>query len=182
MQNMQKSFCLFVLLWLHIPSAAEATRQSSLGQADLQWTFVQPAMTAQGIPIRIVAYDEPWEDVVRDVQERFPRALNEEALKVGLYGHGAFVAPHEVVSQNILFVAALGLSAAMDVMVFPQWQFPQKNPLWEIPNKVFQALWDTPPKKLRATMGEVLQRHLRQLDQENRSATAHAALRLAQGI
>jgi hypothetical protein len=182
MRDMLKSFCLFILLGLPIPSMAEAALQHIPGKADTRWVFIQPSRAVEGIPVRIVAHDEPWEEVVGDIQERFPRTPSGKAMKIGFYGHGAFVAPDQVVAQSMPFVAALGLSAEMDIMVFPRWLFPHKNPLWELPNTIIQELWETPPSKLRETLRGMLQRPLRQFDTENRSATARAALRLAQGI
>src|SRR5437867_9729909 len=55
-----------------------------------------------------------------------------DPVRVGFYGHGAFVTSAEV-QYDTLFVAALGVAADMDVMVFPQWRFPEKNPLVELP-------------------------------------------------
>ena len=181
-QNMSRGVCVFLLIVLHLTSAGGSAHQPSPWSVEPQWTFLQLSATAQAIPIRIVAPHEPWRQVVRDVQTRFPRTFPDAKVRVGFYGHGAFVAPEEVVPHNIRFVAALGLSAALDVMIFPQWQFPQTKLFWQIPRDMLQELWATPPQNLRATLETLWQRPLRQLDRENRAATAQAALRLAHGI
>lgn len=181
---MHKSLCLSLFVWLYLlfVVGGAAAQDQEPGMSARPWIVVQPSPEAAGLPVRIVAHDEPWNHVVQDIREYFPGRLPEQTIKVGFYGHGAFVAPTAIVPQNILFVGALGLSAGMDVMVFPQWQFPQKNPFLEIPIKIVQGLWETPPQKLHDTLKERLQSPLRQLERENRSATAYAALRLAQGI
>jgi hypothetical protein len=53
-------------------------------------------------------------------------------MRVGFYGHGPFVKPNEVL-HAIPFVAALGEAAAMDVMVFPHWRFPDTPPWLALP-------------------------------------------------
>jgi hypothetical protein len=102
-------------------------------------------------------------------------------VRVGFYGHGAFVKLAKV-QDDVLFVAALGVAAEMDVMVFPQWRFPEKNPLLDIPQQVLQAQLNNPLKNPGQTVVEIIRSKTRQLALENRYATAHAAVRLAEGI
>jgi hypothetical protein len=131
-------------------------------------------------PIRTVDYDEPWTQVVQDIQLRLGTSGIGREVRVGFYGHGAFVT-RAAVQQDVLFVAALGLAAEMDVMLLPHWRFPERHPLWALPRQLLHAPLQTllqPPGELV----EVVKRHLRHLAQEHRAATAHAAVRLAEGI
>jgi hypothetical protein len=137
--------------------------------------------TADFLPIRIVGYDEPWEQVVQNVQERLAPRITGRSVRVGLYGHGAFVTPAEV-QHDVLFVAGLGVAADMDVMLLPQWRFPETNPLWDIPRQILQDQLQTPLQNPVETVREAARSKVRQLAQENRYATAHAAVRLAHGI
>jgi hypothetical protein len=70
----------------------------------------------------------------------------------------------------------------MDVMLFPQWRFPENNPLWDIPRQFWREHSATPLKNPATTLAEVVKSKLRKLAVENRYATAHAAVRLAAGI
>ena len=77
------------------------------------------------MPIRLVDPDEPWEKAVQDVQKHIGSKVSGQEVHVGFYGHGAFVKPEEL-EHDLPFVAALGLVARMDVMIFPQLPFPEK--------------------------------------------------------
>ena len=101
-------------------------------QQNTRWRHVDLYGTVAPLPIRMVGEDEPWEQVVQDVQEHLRGSVSGRPVRVGFYGHGAFVTSAEV-QYDTLFVAALGVAADMDVMVFPQWRFPEKNPLAELP-------------------------------------------------
>ena len=57
-------------------------------------------------------------------------------MRAGFYGHGAFK-PKEVLNA-LPFVAALGEAAAMDVMVFPHWRFPEAPPWLALPRALLQ--------------------------------------------
>jgi hypothetical protein len=122
--------------------------------------------------------DEPWEQVVQDVQAHLAAAIAGRSGRVGFYGHGAFVKRTEV-QREIPFVAALGLAAGMDVMVFPHWRFPDKAPYVDIPQQVLQ---DQLNNHRGETVLETITRHARQYAVDHRYATAHAAVRLAAGI
>ena len=151
------------------------------GVPDPRWKHVRLSGAADFLPVRIVAYDEPWEQVAQDVRERLAARVTGRGVRVGFYGHGAFVSPAEV-QDNVVFVAGLGVAAGMDVMLFPQWRFPETNPLRDIPRQILQEQLHTPLRNPGETVVEVARSKMRQLAQENRYATAHAAVRLAQGI
>jgi hypothetical protein len=99
-------------------------------------------------------------------------------VRVGFYGHGAFVKRTEV-QFDLPFVAALGVVAEMDVMVFPHWRFPDKAPFIDIPQQVLQ---DQLNNHRGETVLETVKRHARQHALDHRYATAHASVRLAEGI
>jgi hypothetical protein len=131
------------------------------------------------MPIRIVADAEPWQEVVQDVRQRFG---SKKSVHVGLYGHGAFVKPVELLKHDLPFIAALGLVGMMDVMILPQLQYPEKNPLRDIPRDALHALLDNPLKFPGDTLLGVARHKTQQLAAANRYATAHAAVRLATGL
>jgi hypothetical protein len=122
--------------------------------------------------------DEPWEQVVQDVQARLAATIAGRPVRVGFYGHGAFVKRTEV-QHDIPFVAALGMAAEMDVMVFPHWRFPDKVPFIDIPQQVLQ---DQLNNHRGETVLEAVKRNIRQHALDHRYATTHAAIRLAEGI
>jgi hypothetical protein len=84
--------------------------------------------------------------------------------------------------HDVLFVAALGVAAEMDVMLLPLWKFPATNPFRDLRRQMLQALPHTPVKNLGQRLVEVARSSAQRLALENRYATAHAAVRLAQGI
>lgn len=176
------AFVLFlVLAWLGTTTATGAQTHEDSWKSDPRWRHVQLSRAAAVFPIRVVASDEPWEQVIQDVQYRLGATVSGREVRVGFYGHGAFVTPAEV-QHDVLFVAALGIAAEMDVMIFPQWRFPETNPLWDIPGQILQEQLSTPLKNPAGTVAEVVKSKMRQLALENRYATAHAAVRLAEGI
>jgi hypothetical protein len=150
-------------------------------EPDPRWQYVQLSGATVWLPIRLVPSDEPWAQVVQDVQSRLGTIESGKAVRVGFYGHGAFVTRAEV-QQDILFVAALGMAAEMDVMLFPHWPFPERHPVWEIPRQLLHEQFTTPLKNPGETVVEVVKRNLRQLTREHRTATAQAVVRLAAGI
>jgi len=128
-----------------------------------------------------VGQDEPWERVVQDIQTRVSPSIAGLALRVGFYGHGAFVKPSEVL-HALPFVAALGAAAAMDVMVLPHWRFPEAPPWLTLPRALLQAqLRQGLPHSVEAGV-EVMRRTAQQVALEHRAATAQAAVRLAEGL
>jgi len=129
----------------------------------------------------MVGEEEPWEQVAQDVQAYLRTTVSGRPVRVGFYGHGAFVTPVEV-QNDILFVAALGVAAEMDVMVFPHWRFPQKNPLVELPWNMLLTQLNDPLKNPVETVLDTLKTKGRQFALENHYATAHAAVRLAEAI
>src|SRR5438094_3669443 len=123
---MMRRAILFVasllLLWIGAAMAAQA--QAFPGDQESPWRRIDRPGSAPSIPIRLVGQDEPWEQVVQDIQAHLkPRAAG-RAVRVGFYGHGAFVKPKEILNA-LPFVAALGEAATLDVMVFPHWRFPE---------------------------------------------------------
>jgi hypothetical protein len=172
---------LFVLLFLSSLIIASASAAAPPGAPDPRWKNVRLSGATDFLPIRMVAYDEPWEAVVQDVQERLATRVTGRSPRVGFYGHGAFVAATEV-QHDVLFVAGLGVAAAMDVMIFPQWRFPETNPLRDIPRQILREQLQIPWQNPGATVMQVTKSKVRQLARENRYATAHAAVRLAHGI
>jgi hypothetical protein len=171
--------CLTLVLavWLGAAVAALAVGEDQ----ESRWRSVPLAGTTPAVPVRLVAPGEPWEAVIADIRAHLgPGSLGRD-VRVGFYGHGAFVPPAQV-SQDTPFVAALGATAAMDVMVFPQWDFPVTVPWQALPRHLLQ----TPLQQLLRwpgeTLVEVLRHQVRQFALEHRSTTAHAAVRLAEGL
>jgi hypothetical protein len=150
-------------------------------QHNTRWRHVDLYGTVAPLPIRMVGEDEPWEQVVQDVQEHLRGSVSGRPVRVGFYGHGAFVTSAQL-QQDVPFVAALGVAASMDVMVFPHWRFPDKNPLVELPWDILLDQFNNPRKNSAETVLDTIKRKARQLGLENRYATAHAAVRLAEGI
>jgi hypothetical protein len=146
-----------------------------------RWRHVRLSGATTFLPVRMVGEEEPWEQVVEDVQAYLRTAVSGRPVRVGFYGHGAFVTP-AAVQDDIVFVAALGVAAEMDVMVFPHWRFPQKNPLVELPWNMLLDQFNNPLKNPVETAIDTLKSKGRQFALENRYATAHAAVRLAAGI
>jgi hypothetical protein len=171
--------CIVLLLvLLGAALAAEEPQPASASDQDSTWRYVFPFDSARSLPIRIVGEDEPWEQVVQDVQARLAVTISGRPIRVGFYGHGAFVKRTEV-QDDIPFVAALGVAAEMDVMVFPHRRFPDKAPFIDIPQQVLQ---DQLNNYRGETVLETIKRNARQGALEHRYATAHAAVRLAEGI
>ena len=75
-----------------------------------KWRHVEFAGSGAPMPVRLVGEDEPWEHVVQDVQASRQRNRSERPVRVGFYGHGAFVTSAQW-QADLLFVAALGLAA-----------------------------------------------------------------------
>jgi hypothetical protein len=167
---------LFVLLGAAM--AAEGSRPAPSGDQNSSWRYVSPFGAARFLPVRFVAEEEPWEQVVQDVQAHLAATISGRPGRVGFYGHGAFVQRTEV-QHDLPFVAALGVAAEMDVMVFPYWRFPDKAPFIDIPQQVLQ---DQLNNSRSETVLETVKRTVRQRALDHRYATAHAAVRLAEGI
>jgi hypothetical protein len=102
-------------------------------------------------------------------------------MRVGFYGHGAFVKPREVL-HTIPFVAALGEAAAVDVMGFLHRRFPD-TPRWlALPRYLLHTqLSQGLPHSVESVL-ELMRSAARQFAWEHRAATAHAAVRLAEGL
>jgi hypothetical protein len=169
---------VFLLVLLDTTMAAGEPRLASSGDQDSTWRYVSPLDSALSLPVRIVGENEPWEQVVQDVQAHLAAIISERPVRVGFYGHGAFVKRTEV-QLDLPFVAALGVAAEMDVIVFPHWRFPDKAPFIDIPQQVLQ---DRLNNSRGETVLETIKRNARQGALEHRYATAHAAVRLAEGI
>jgi len=175
---------LLAILPVVLMSAVVATGEYtplSPWQQNTRWRHVDLYGTVAPLPIRMVGEDEPWEQVVQDVQEHLRGSVSGRPVRVGFYGHGAFVTSVEV-QYDTLFVAALGVAADMDVMVFPQWRFPEKNPLVELPWNILLDQLSNSLQNPAETVVDTIKRKARQLALANHYATAHAAVRLAEGI
>jgi hypothetical protein len=146
-----------------------------------QWRQVELAGSGAPMPVRLVGEDEPWEYVVQDVQASRRGSLPTRPVRVGFYGHGAFVTSAQW-PADLLFVAALGRAADLDVMLFPRWRFPEQHPLVALPWHLLQAQLNTAFKHPAATVVDTVKRQGRQFARANQYATAHAALRLAEGL
>jgi hypothetical protein len=180
---MQRSLVLvLVLVWW--VSSALTLREQARGlawAAASQWRVAPPIQAAPAVPVRLVAPEEPWEDVIQDIRAHLGPESRGRDVRVGFYGHGAFVAPAQV-QQDTPFIAALGAAAAMEVMVLPHWQFPVTLPWQDLSRQLLQA---QPQQLLQfpgETLVELLRHQVRQFAVENRYATAHAAVRLAAGL
>jgi hypothetical protein len=158
--------------------AAGESRPAPAGAQNSTWRHVSPSGAALALPIRIVGEDEPWEQVVQDVQAYLAATIAGRPGRVGFYGHGAFVKRTEV-QHDLPFVAALGLAAEMDVMVFPHWRFPDQAPFIDVPRQVLQ---DQLNNSRGETVLETVTRTVREHALDHRYATAHAVVRLAEGI
>jgi hypothetical protein len=172
---------LLVVALLGTPGPARALPPPGVGVPDPRWKYVQLARATDWLPIRMVAADEPWAQVVQDVQQRLGTAGRSRAVRVGFYGHGAFIPPVDV-QQDLLFVAALGRAVEMDVMLFPHWQFPVRAPFWELPRRMLQERFLPPRQHPEDALGVVVTRTLQQWVLEHRRSTAQAVVRLAEGI
>jgi hypothetical protein len=173
---------LFLMLaWLGTPVAARPQPHEVPWAPDPRWTYVRLAPGTPLFPVRAVDYDEPWTQVVQDVQHRLGVTVAGREVRVGFYGHGAFVT-RAAVQQDVPFVAALGMAAEMEVMLLPHWRFPERHPLWELPRQLLHEQFTLPLKLPGETVLAALKRRLQQLALDNRRATAHAAVRLAEGI
>src|SRR5262245_23281810 len=114
---------LMALMPLVLMSAAVAAGEYaplSPWQQNTSWRHIDLYGTVAPLPLRLVGEDEPWEQVVWDVQEHLRNSVAGRPMRVGFYGHGAFVTAAQL-QQDIPFVAALGVAASMDVMLFPHW-------------------------------------------------------------
>ena len=168
---------LVLPVWLGAPVTALAVSRDQ----ESPWRYVPLTGAAPAFPVRIVGQEERWEHVVQDIQARLSSPLAGRAIRVGVYGHGAFVTPREVL-HALPFVAALGAEAAMDVMLFPHWRFPDAPPWLALPRDLLQAqLSQGLPRSVEAGV-ERLRRTARQVALEHRAATAQAAVRLAEGL
>jgi hypothetical protein len=172
---------LVLPVWIGAVMTVRAQEPAFSGDQEPQWRYVHLSGSTAAVPIRIVGQDEPWERVVQDIQARLNPHIAGRAMRVGFYGHGAFVKPREVLNA-IPFVAALGEAAAMDVMVFPHWRFPDTPPWLSLPRYLLQAqLRKGLPNSVDAVV-ELMQSTAQQFALEHRAATAHAAVRLAEGL
>jgi hypothetical protein len=179
----QAMLCITLLLpvCLGLAMTVRAQAPTVAGNQEPHWRSVRLSASAPAIPIRIVGQEEPWEHVVQDIQAHLSPLLAGRALRVGFYGHGAFVTPSAVL-HALPFVAALGEAAAMDVMVFPHWRFPDTPPWLALPRSLLQAqLGQGLPHSVK-DVGELMRGTVRQVALEHRAATAHAAVRLAVGL
>jgi len=145
---------------------------------DGQWEFDRD----RGIAVRIVELDESWQNVAKEVREHIKSQYPGEEPRVGFYGHGGLVSPEEAVKNDLPFVKALGLAARMHVMIFPKLPFPEKNTLKEIPKEALKRQLKTPLKPPIATLTETTTKALGSLAYENLYATAHAAVRILEGV
>ena len=105
------------------------------GDQEPQWRYVHVS-GLPAVPIRIVGQEEPWA-CSPGYPGRLSPSIAGRAMRAGSM-HGAFVKPREVLNA-IPFVAALGEAAAMDVMVFPHWRFPDTPPWLSLPRYLLQA-------------------------------------------
>ena len=94
---------LVLLVWL----GAAGTALAVAGDQEPPWRSVPLSEAAPAFPVRIVGQDEPWEHVVQDIEARLSSPRAGRAIRVGVYGHGAFVTPREAL-HALPFVAALG--------------------------------------------------------------------------
>jgi hypothetical protein len=133
------------------------------------------------MPVRLVGEDEPWEQVVQDIHARLGPTMSGRNIRVGFYGHGAFIKP-TALQNDVPFAAALGEAAALDVMLFPHWRFPETDPFVELPRQLLHAQLSNGFRHPIETVVELVRAKARQLGRDNRYATAHAAVRLAEGI
>jgi hypothetical protein len=176
---------LFVTLvlpvWIGIAMTARAQEPAFSGDQEPQWRYVHLSGSAPAVPIRIVGRDEPWARVVQDIQARLSPHTAGRAIRVGFYGHGAFVKPREAL-HALPFVAAVGEAAAMDVMVFPHWRFPDTPPWLALPRYLLQAQLSQGLPHSVEDVVELTRSTARQFALEHRAATAHAAVRLAEGL
>jgi hypothetical protein len=161
--------------------AHTAGEPAGAGAQESPWRTVSPTGAVWAVPIRIVAQAEPWDQVVQDIHARLRSRVAGRALRVGFYGHGAFVTPAEVLA-TLPFVAALGEAAAMDVMVVPHWHFPTRLPWQDLPRQLLQAALLLELQPSGQTVIEHLRRRARQFAVEHRATTEQAAVRLAAGL
>jgi hypothetical protein len=173
--------CVMLVLLGWIGTAMPAPALAFAGDRVPSWRYVHLAASAPAVPIRIVGPEEPWEHVVQDIQARVSPAIAGRAMRAGFYGHGAFAKPKEVLNA-LPFVAALGEAAAMDVMVFPHWRFPDALPWLAFPRALLQAQRSQGLPHSGEAVVEILRRTARQVALEHRAATAQAAVRLAEGL
>jgi hypothetical protein len=181
---MMKRALVLVLVFVGWMSSTLALREQARGlawAAASHWRSGSPAPAAPAVPVRLVAPEEPWEDVIQDIRAHLgPGSLGRD-VRVGFYGHGAFVPPAQV-QQDTPFVAALGAAAAMEVMVLPHWSFPVTLPWQDLPRQLLQVPRQQLLQVPGETLVELLRHQVRQLALANRYATAHAAVRLAAGL
>jgi hypothetical protein len=171
---------LSLVLMSAIVAAGEYTPISPW-QQNTKWRHIDLYGSVAPLPIRLVGEDEPWDQVVQDVQAHLRGSVSGRPLRVGFYGHGAFVTSAEL-QHDLLFIAALGVAADMDIMVFPRWQFPERNPLVELPWNILLAQLNNPLQNPAETVVDTIKHKVRHLALTNHYATAHAAVRLAEGI
>jgi hypothetical protein len=172
--------CLLLGGWA-VTLPARAPAHASVEPQDAPWRTGTPTGAVWAVPIRLVAPAEPWDQVVQDLHTRLRPRVAGRALRVGLYGHGAFVTPAEVLT-TLPFVAALGEAAAMDVMVVPHWDFPTRLPWQAFPRHLLQALLLQQIQPPEQTVVALLRRTARQFAGEHRAATKAAVGRLAAGL
>jgi hypothetical protein len=178
---MMRHALLYITLVLPVWLGATVPALAVAGDQASPWHAVSLAGAAPAFPVRLVGQEEPWEHVVQDIQARRSPHRAGRALRVGVYGHGAFVTPSEVL-HDLPFVAALGTEAALDVMLVPLWRFPDTPPWMSLPPALLQAQRSAGlPRSLEAGVA-LLRRAAQQVAQAHRAATAQAAVRLAAGL
>jgi hypothetical protein len=181
MRGYVRFIALLSLVLLSTVVAAGERPPRAPWESSSKWRHIELSGSGAPMPVRLVGEDEPWEQVVQDVQAARRGSMSARPVHVGFYGHGAFVTSAQL-QADLLFVAALGLAADMDVMLFPRWRFPEQNPLVELPWNLLQSQLHTSFKHPAATVVATVKRQGRQFARANQHATAHAALRLAEGI
>ena len=172
--------CVLLVL-LGLTTAARAQPPGGPGAPVPKWHSVQLTPATAPFPVRLVADDEPWAQVVHDVHQRLGARGAGRDVRVGVYGHGAFV-PRATVQQDVRFVAALGMAAEMDVMLFPLWRFPERLPGRELLGQLLQEQGTTPWQPPGKTVVGVVTRTMRQLARDHRATLAQAVVRLAEGL
>ena len=175
---------VIVLVFVGWMGSTLALREQARGLAWAEasrWHSGPSSPASPTVPVRLVAPEEPWEHVIQDIRSHLNLGSLDRDVRVGFYGHGAFVSPEQV-HQDTPFVAALGAAAAMEVMVLPHWSFPTSLPWQDLPRQLLQTQRQQLLQFPVETLVGLLRHQVRQFALENRYATAHAAVRLAAGL
>jgi hypothetical protein len=137
---------LLVVSWLRLPEELCAQDAGTLRTQSkkYEWRLIKPAGFDREIPVLIVDFEadgyrtyEFWENVAQEVQKRISSDHPGEKPRISFYGHGGLVSPEKAVEDDQWFVAAMGIGANMQVMVFPKFQFPET--LWEGLNNLYDT-------------------------------------------